>query len=123
MCWENCNYDTEIIHHSLPKLKTSWRPKSSVFKEVIEIYEAYNASPETYHYGTAHREIIKLKKSYADLFHAYYILGKAKLEELNYEPEEMTKALTTISNNNQEAKKRSMIDQRFDIGDYTNKEK
>jgi len=121
-CWEGCNYETEIINYSLPKLKTSWRSKSSLYKQVIEIYEAYDASPDSYHYGTAQREITKLKKSYDDLFHAYYILGRAKLEQLNYEPEAMKAALVTISNNNQEAKKRSLIDQRFDLRDYTKKE-
>ncbi len=121
-CWEGCNYETEVKYFSLPKLKTSWRSKSRVYKDVIDVYEGYNASPETYSYGTAQREIVKLKKSYADLFHAYNILGRAKLEQLNYEPEAMKTALVTISNNNQEAKKRSLIDQRFELRDYTKKE-
>ncbi|WP_276345624.1 hypothetical protein [Daejeonella sp. JGW-45] len=122
LCWESCNYDTELIYYSLPKLKTSWRSKSSIYKQVIDIYEAYNAAPDTYHYGTAQREIIKLKTFYADLFHAYHILGREMLEELNYEPEAMKAALVTISNSNQEAKKRSLIDQRFELRDYTKKE-
>ncbi|WP_316814048.1 hypothetical protein [Pedobacter heparinus] len=121
--WERCNYNVKFQQFDVADIKRYRKSKAQINQEVIEQYDQLIHCPEQYLLGQANVASRRLKQDYNTLIEAYHILGKTRLQELNYEDNKIMQQLSAISNKNQEAKLYARLLTEFKLnGKYTKKE-